>query len=265
MTADELIRSGLLEAYVFGQCAPDEAALVERMRVSDASVRAELDAIEQALEAQAMANAVAPASGVKVAIMQRVAQEPMAKSTPVIPIQREQRSFSWLAAASVAALVLSAVMNFMQYRELREVRGELADLQQENSVFAQELQVQRTSLQRSQEQLAVVMDPRAAVVVLNGMGVAEGHKARIYWDKAAGAVHFDPLALPAPPEGMQYQLWAQVSGKMVDAGLVSLDRDTVGLQKMKDMTGAEAFAVSIERQGGSATPNLDAVVLLGPV
>ncbi len=55
MTADELIRSGLLEAYVLGQCAPDEAALVERMRASDASVRAELDSIELALEAQAMA------------------------------------------------------------------------------------------------------------------------------------------------------------------------------------------------------------------
>ena len=61
-----------------------------------------------------------------------------------------------MAAASVVALLVSAGTNYMQYRELSEVRTELADLQQENSVFAQELQVQRTSLQRSQEQLAVV-------------------------------------------------------------------------------------------------------------
>ena len=49
MNADELIRSGLLEAYVLGQTSPEEARLVERMRGSEASVRAELVAIETAL------------------------------------------------------------------------------------------------------------------------------------------------------------------------------------------------------------------------
>ncbi len=265
MTADELIRSGLLEAYVLGQCTPQEASLVEHMRTSDQVVRAELDAIELALEQQALQQAVEPAPSLKANIMSRIAKEPVVKETPVIPITRDSKPFNWLAAASVVALLVSAGTNYMQYRELREVRGELADLQQENSVFAQELQVQRTSLLRSREQLAVVMDPRAAVVVLNGMGLAEGRKARIYWDKAAGAVHFDPLAMPPPPEGMQYQLWAQVKGEMVDAGMVSLEPDTTGLQRMKDMSNAEAFAVSIERVGGSASPNLAAVVLIGPV
>ena len=265
MIADELIRSGLLEAYVLGQCAPDEAALVERMRASDASVRAELDSIELALEEQAMANAVAAAPAVKAAIMQRIPQKPVAKSTPAVPIARDRKPFSWLAAASVAALVLSAAMNFIQYRELREVRTELAQLQNDRSVLAQEMQVLKANLDRSQNQLAVVMDPRAALVVLNGMGVAEGHKARIYWDKVAGEVHFDPLAMPPPPEGMQYQLWAQVNGQMVDAGLVGLGSDTTGLQRMKDIPRAEAFAVSIERAGGSPTPTLTAVVLIGPV
>lgn len=265
MTADELIRSGLLEAYVLGQCAPQEAALVEGLRASDQAVRAEVDAIELALEQQAMQQAVAPAPSVKAKIMARIAQVPVVKETPVIPITRDPKPFNWLAAASVVALLVSAGTNYMQYRELSEVRTELADLQQENSVFAQELQVQRTSLQRSQEQLAVVMDPRSAVVVLNGMGAAEGRKARIYWDKNVGAVHFDPLALPAPPTGMQYQLWAQVNGEMVDAGMVSLEQDTAGLQRMKDIPSAEAFAVSVERVGGSTTPNLAAVVLIGPV
>jgi len=266
MTAEELIRSGLLEAYALGQASPQEAALVEGMRASHSGVRAELDAIEQALEAQAMHTAVAPPPGVKAGIMARIAAEPRAAGTPVIPIQRPAATtFNWLAAASVTALLLSAAMNYMQFRELREVRGELVRSENDRSVLAEELQVQRTAMERTQQQLAVVMDPRAEMVVLNGMGAAEGKKARIYWDKAASEVHFDALAMPAPPEGMQYQLWAQVDGQMVDAGMVSLDPDTAGLQRMKDIADAQAFAVSIERAGGSPVPTLTSVVLLGQI
>ena len=266
MNAEELIRSGLLEAYVLGQASPEEAMLVERMRASDPGVRAELEAIELALEEQAMRTAVAPAAGVKASIMERIAVEARSNGTPVIPIQPAvARSFNWLAAASVTALVLSAGMNYMQYRELHEVRNELVRLENDRSVLAQELQVQRTSMERTQQQLAVVMDPRAEMVVLNGMGAAEGKKARIYWDKAASVVHFDALAMPAPPEGMQYQLWALVDGQPVDAGMVELSQDTTGLQRMKDVPDAQAFAVTIERAGGSPAPTLTAMVLLGQV
>ena len=266
MSAEELIRSGLLEAYVLGQASPEEMALVERMRSNDAAVRAELEAIENALEEQAMRTAIQPASSVKSAIMERIGGEARSASTPVIPIQTPAvRPFNWLAAASVAALLLSAAINYMQYREIREVRGELARLENDRSVLAEELKVQRTAMERTQQQLAVMMDPRADMVVLKGMGTAEGHKARIYWDKAANVVHFDPMSMPAPPEGMQYQLWAQVDGQMVDAGMVNLDADTVGLQRMKDIANAQAFAVSIERMGGSPTPTLTSVVLLGQI
>ncbi|MEO8588050.1 MAG: anti-sigma factor [Flavobacteriales bacterium] len=265
MNAEELIRSGLLEAYVLGQASPEEAALVERMRASDDPVREELDAIELALEQQAMQQAVAPAPKVRASIMDAIKHEGGKKEVPVIPIQREHKPFNWMAAASVAALVLSAVMNFMQYRELRDVRVELAQLQDDRSVLAEELKVQRTSMERTQQQLAVVMDPRAEMVVLNGMGAAEGHKARIYWDKTASAVHFDALSMPAPPEGTQYQLWALVDGQPVDAGMVSLEQDTTGLQRMKDVPNAQAFAVTVEHVGGSPTPTLTAMVLLGQI
>lgn len=265
MTADELIRSGLLEAYVLGQCAPAEVALVERMRASDSTVREELDAIERALEQQAMASAIAPAPTVKASIMQRIAQEPLVKRTPIIPIGREQRPFNWLAAASVAALLLSAAMNFMQYQELREVRVELAQLQNDRGVLAEELKVQRASLERSQNQLAVVMDPRVSAVTLTGMGKAEGSRSRVYWDRSASVVHFDALSLPPAPEGKQYQLWALVDGQPVDAGMVPLDTLTGTLARMKDIPEAQAFAVTIEKIGGNPTPTLEELVLLGNI
>ena len=266
MNAEELIRSGLLEAYVLGQASPEEVRLVESLRASDASVRAELEAIEVMFEQHATQQAVPPPPALKANIMQRIAQEPVRHGTPVVPISTaKESSFNWLAAASVIGLLLSASMNFLQYNELRNVRGELARLENDRSVLAEELNVQRASLQRTNEQLAVMTDPRRESVLLNGVGNAIGSKARIYWDKASHQVHIDPLSLAALPEGKQYQLWALVDGKPVDAGMIAKGDDADSLQVMKDVPAAQAFAVTIEQEGGSPTPTLEAMVLLGNV
>ncbi len=271
MTTDELIRSGLLEAHVLGQTTPDEARLVERMRTTEPLVREELEAIEAALEAQAMRSAVAPPPHLKADLMQRIAAATPARSaavkeTPVVPLRHEAPAkFNWLAAASVVGLVLSAGMNFLQFNELRNVRGELARLENDRSVLAEELQVQRASAERTNEQLAVVLDPRRQAVLLNGVGTAVGSKARIYWDKEAHSVYLDPMTLAALPEGKQYQLWALVDGQPVDAGVIAKGDAARGIQPMKDVPEAQAFAVTIEREGGSPTPTLEAMVLLGQV
>ena len=266
MNADELIRSGLLEAYVLGQASPEEVRLVEGLRASDARVREELDAIELMLEQHATRQAVAPPPALKAAVMDRIAQDGAPKRTPVLPITAApERRMNWLAAASIGGLVLSAAMNFLQYQELKNVRTELARLENDRSVLAEELQVQRTSLKRTTEQLAITTDPHRETVVLSGVGTAVGSKARIYWDKASHAVHIDPLSLAALPEGKQYQLWALVDGKPVDAGVIAKGAAADTLQAMKDVPAAQAFAVTIEQEGGSPTPTLEAMVLLGNV
>ncbi|MBL7950849.1 MAG: anti-sigma factor [Flavobacteriales bacterium] len=266
MNAEELIRSGLLEAYVLGQASPEEVRLVEWSRASDASVRAELEAIEIMFEQHAVQQAIPPPPALKANIMERIAQEPARRETPVVPIATvKERGFNWLAAASVIGLLVSAGMNFLQYNELRNVRGELARLENDRSVLAEELQVQRASLQRTNEQLAVITDPHRQSVLLNGVGKALGSKARIYWDMASHQVHIDPLSLAALPEGQQYQLWALVDGKPVDAGMIAKGEKADSLQEMKDVPAAQAFAVTIEMEGGSPTPTLEAMVLLGNV
>ncbi|MGV3637104.1 MAG: anti-sigma factor [Flavobacteriales bacterium] len=266
MNADELIRSGLLEAYVLGQASPEEVRLVEQLRASDARVRAELEAIEVMLEEHAVRQAVTPPPALKATLMDRIAAEGPPRTTPILPITTAPaRRLNWLAAASIGGLVLSALMNFLQYQELKNVRTELARLENDRSVLAEELQVQRASLQRTTEQLAITTDPHRETVVLNGIGSAVGSKARIYWDKASHAVHIDPLSLAALPEGKQYQLWALVDGKPVDAGIIAKGEAAEALQAMKDVPAAQAFAVTIEQEGGSPTPTLEAMVLLGNV
>lgn len=266
MTARELIDSGLLEAYVIGQTDAQDTALVERMRASDAAVREELERIEAGLELFAKKSAVAPPPAARAKVMERIGA-PRAEHAPIVrelPAARAASgSWRWLAAASVVALLLSATGNFMLLRELRHTRTELARLETEHEVLAQDLQVQRASYQHSQDQLAVVMDPRTDLVALSGTANATGAKARVYWDHNANRVFMDVLNLPEPPQGKQYQLWALVDGNPVDAGVFDMSADAHGLQRMKDISRAQAFAVTLEKAGGSPTPDLQALVLMG--
>ena len=107
MNARELIASGALEAHILGEGTLEERALIERMRSSDAEVRAELEAIELTLETHAMSVSRTPPVRVRAAVLEAIGAETKVRSmTPPAPASAHR--FNWLAAASVGALVLSA-------------------------------------------------------------------------------------------------------------------------------------------------------------
>lgn len=262
MNAQELIASGVLEAYVLGESTPEERALIERLRATDAEVRAELESIELALEAHARTVSQVPPARIRAAVMGSIGAggnvRPMAPVTPA-PASR----FNWLAAASIGALLLSGLGNWMQWSELRQVRERLTGLENERTVLAGQLETHRASLSASQSELAVLMAPAMRMVQLNGMGNTPQATARIYWDPNSREVHMGPASLPAPPKGMQYQLWAIVEGQPVDAGMMPLTDDGAHLHRMKDIGPAQAFAVTLEKAGGVPAPTLSAMVLMG--
>jgi anti-sigma-K factor RskA len=80
------------------------------------------------------------------------------------------------------------------------------------------------------------------------------------------AVYLDVRKLPAPPTGKQYQLWALDNGKPVDAGVLAA-ATTAGdsLQQMKDIASAQAFAMTVEPEGGSINPTLSTLTVVGNI
>ncbi|OYW78343.1 MAG: hypothetical protein B7Z27_07670 [Sphingobacteriia bacterium 32-37-4] len=75
-------------------------------------------------------------------------------------------------------------------------------------------------------------------------------------------VYILPNKLPLPANGKQYQLWAIVEGKPVNAGVIS---DCAGLCKMKNIPSASMFAITLEKLGGSETPTLSEMYVAGKV
>jgi anti-sigma-K factor RskA len=86
--------------------------------------------------------------------------------------------------------------------------------------------------------------------------------ATVYWKTSSSEVYLAPAGLPEPEEGKQYQLWAIVNGEPRSAGMVN---DLKGLNVMQQISDASAFAITLEPEGGSESPTLEAMYVLGEV
>ncbi len=88
--------------------------------------------------------------------------------------------------------------------------------------------------------------------------------ATVFWNTESKAVYLLVNQLPKPATGKQYQLWAIADGKPVDAGIFELG-EGITFIKLKTIAKAEAFAITLEKKGGSETPTMDAMYVMGKV
>ncbi len=84
-----------------------------------------------------------------------------------------------------------------------------------------------------------------------------------FWNKNTKEVFITVNKLPIAGTGKQYQLWAIVDGKPVDAGMI--DNNCTTICKMKNIPNAQAFAITLEQSGGSPAPTMEQLYVLGEV
>ncbi|MEZ4798389.1 MAG: anti-sigma factor [Flavobacteriales bacterium] len=262
MKVDQIIESGILETYALGLCSAMEQREVESMLASSPELRAELAIIEAGLENWAMENAVAPPPQVKENLLQTLNFEASETSaTKVINL----RPYKVLVAASVTALVGSLIFNGVIWNKLQNAQSTIAELNDRNSVMAEDLGVSRTNYSTAKEELAFITNADVKVVELLSANNQGSERATIYWNRKSDEVVLAINSLPKPPEKKQYQLWAIVDGVPVDAGVFDIPEESISLQKMKSFKNAQAFAVTIENVGGSPTPSLETLTIIGNV
>ena len=69
--------------------------------------------------------------------------------------------------------------------------------------------------------------------------------------------------MPVNDSARQYQLWALVGGKPVDLGVFDADAATKDMKEMESIAAAAAFAVTLEKRGGSPAPTMDEMMVIG--
>ena len=167
-------------------------------------------------------------------------------------------SAGWLrfvAAASVVLLVGTVVLYYQTSQQNK-------DLANTNDRLKEKLDTTQNILNRIVEEQKVVSDPNVTVVNMVGTHVAPKSSANIYWDSTSSNVFLVVRNMPKLPSDQQYQLWALIDGKPKDLGVFDAADEKVIL-KMKNTQKAQAFAITIEKKGGSPSPTLQKMQSLG--
>ena len=278
MEIPSYISSGAIESFVLGLSDAAEIAEINALRLAHPQIEAAIQDFENSLEKQALNASTQPIPEMKQVLMARLKTEfaqidpaiaegnnnittPLA---PVVPFSQSNTGsiFKYLSIAAMVLLIASAGLNFYFYQEFQTANNRYSALLiQKNSLEANMNGVQTKMLDMYQS-MQMMGDPAMVKVMLPGTKGKEQNMATVYWDSRSKDVYLLPNKLPQPQSNKQYQLWAMVDGKPVDAGMIS---DCAGLCKLKNIPRAEAFAITLETMGGSSTPNMDQLFVLGKV
>ncbi len=268
MNIEEYISSGILEAYVMDQLSPAERTEVETMATAHPEIRKELEKIELSMESLAFATAVTPPADIKDKLMAQVASAPAAeKATPVVEMKPEG-SFGMLRFAAAASLIValgSAIMAFNYWYKWQSAEDRLASLIAQNEQFADNYNQVNQQLDDIQNAVAIMNNTAYKRVVMNGTDNSPESQATVYWNEATADVYLSIQNLKALSQDQQYQLWAIIDGKPVDAGVFDPNGSNFLVQMKNIGPNAAAFAVTIEPRGGSENPSLETMQVVGNV
>lgn len=260
MNIEEYISSGILEAYALGDLNAAERREVEKALAENPALREELTRIELAQESLLMEASVAPETLVKADLFLKIETKPAGK---VVTMPADNvLVWKYSMAASVIFGLLAAGLAYTYYSKWRQSEENLTELLAQNQRMAQDYNTVNQRLDQLETDVRVINNPAFRRTVMNGTENAPQALASVYWNESTREVYLSIQNMKTLAQENQYQLWAIVDGKPVDMGVFE---PAAGLIKMKNISGAVAFAVTIEPKGGKPAPSLETMQVIGKV
>jgi anti-sigma-K factor RskA len=250
----EYISSGIVESYVLGLATEQEAAEFEKNCAAYPEILEARIAFEKQLEDQAMQHAIAPATGLKNKIWDTIKDDNNAKVVSINKDAAPVRKLSWLKYAVAACLILLAGSAYWNY-----------SLYNENIKLAKNndsVEVKLAAIEKEIDQLKP--NDRVKLVSLKGTPEFPQAMTTVYWDSTSHDVYLLINNLPKPASDKQYQIWALLDGQPINLGMIENEhfvQQKSLLIQAQNVSKAQAFAITLEKKGGSPTPQGQMVVL----
>lgn len=227
-------------------------ALEGRIHDKDSIYDPALDTLEE----WAMATALEVPEQLKKSIHKKISIQSEVKTT--------KPSFSWHWLNIAASLLIGGSIGFNLFlsQEKSKLEDQVLQLQAQNQSLALQESVWKTKYSTKSHTLGIMTDVETKVIALKGQNFAKEAKGKVFWNQ--DHVYLSIQSFPEIQKEEDFQLWAIVDGKPVDAGVFQPGFfGEEGLIEMKSFQKAEAFAVTIEKKGGSPSPTLAKMVVLG--
>lgn len=236
MDVKAYIASGILELYVTEALAPAEAREVEALAAQYPEIQNEIHSIQEAFNQYAILHSEEPRLGLKQEILHKVQPKP---AQNVIKPGPNYIGRNWLSIAALLIAAVASVMAILCYNHSKGLEQQLNQALSENETL------RRTS-NTVVAQLDFIKNPNTRAIPLEDAAI-------VYWNQAQGSTLLAIKNLPAPPPGKQYQLWT-ITGNQAPQSAGLIEYDPTRLQEMFQVNTANAFAISLENEGGSDVP-----------
>jgi anti-sigma-K factor RskA len=260
MNIQEYIESGILEEYVIGSLSASEIQEVEKMISQYPELKNEVTAIENAFLIYAKGNAVKPAL-TEDHVIENVtgkpasnAPQPQVPDVPVNTIMDQLKKWlPWLILVPVA-------LGFL-YKS-NKTNEAYTKLDQSYTEYKIDCEKTGKQLEAYKQFINQLMDPTTTKVNLKGTAVAPNAYATVLLKKD-NKILISADGLPQPPSDKQYQLWALKDGKPIDMGVLATNDSTI--LEIANVQGAQAYAITLEKAGGSPTPTMESMYVMGGI
>ncbi len=268
MDVQKYISSGQLEQYVLGELSPKERLEVERYANQYPAIQKELNSIDAALFQVADVNSIQPKLS-ELDILdalddhstptQSVSDQAIPpKASPQISLNK---TLFWILTS--VFLLKGVIIGFLVYQQTQT--------NQQMNAIHQEIQ----TLQTDKEAIAIAkqkmelefwkMRNASKKTLLKGEGIFTNSKVFVYTDEDQQSTFIDIVHLAPINPNQQYQVWAIINGQPTSIGLIENGWKELPSQYLKYVPNAIAYAITIEPKGGSNTPTLDQMVVMGDV
>lgn len=267
-----IILSGDLELYVLGMLPEDEAVKISQLARIFPEVQQEIDRIETDLLATAGVGTAQPSARLKDKLLEAARNQPAAEmpasSDSKAPIAQAKvismrKAMQPMMVAAVLFLILSLAAVVILFASNAGQKKEIAALEKRVQETNNNLTAMQRQASRNQELLLLLQNNNVAQLKLEPLPGKPAASVQLLWNKETSEVFVYNSQLPSPPAGKQYQLWAIVDGQPVSAGVLS--DNTTTLEKMQSFSRADAFAITLEKAGGSDVPTLSEMYVMGKV
>jgi anti-sigma-K factor RskA len=255
------IASGVLEHYLLGLLGEAEQREVEKVAAEHAEVREALHGLEDALASYAATQAAPLPEGFLGRLMARIdAEQAAAANQAGASAARPGLRRSWGSWVLAACLALLAGWFYTQWQQSSD---QLSQEQIRHNQLKNSCEETASQLAILRERLNLMRDTATRLIQLPGTAKAPDAAVAVYFNAQLQKTILDVRSLPLAADGRQYQLWALVDGQPVSLGVFEQGPDAGVIQEVNFIAEADAFAITLEPDGGLPAPTLSELYVIG--
>lgn len=247
MDKEKFLQSGLLEQHVLGITSPKEEELVQAYLRAYPELRELVSEFRRELDAYSIS---------QLPDMELYGPTDISNANKIgrTAHARVDAPVRWPV---VLTLILGGLSVFL-YRQNVALHGQVQHAEAEYAALKTHCAQERERQNVLHPWIALMQSPQTRALLLTTSN--QSHLGVAYWNSKTQQACLSPAWLPSPPDGHQYQVWADVNGEMVSIGLVPKGYKPTDMVHLNYLSDAASINVTLELAGGAEHPNLGAIV-----